>query len=1007
MDNLTLFEIKDGLSELMDANRWAVYNFEMELQSALLDMSLNGIPIDEHARRKMVSVFTKQSNELQTLLHELLTAVGYYDYYIELAVLDFAAASATDETWLPRTWEEWLALPLATRRQLKQQAPEELAAYQKALKELTTPFNPNSPTQKLRLFYHFFGSPDNLTVRDYTYPPPWLKTHGIKEYKSRNTKGEYVPAADREALERIIKSSTVGPKSAYFWAAPFAHICLEIADLTKALGFLNCRLEAGYFRASFGAVTETGRLASRQNVQGYGCFPPGAEALTETGWKRLENIQSGELVMQSDAFGTLSWAPAEPYETHFTGNLHCVRTEQIAFSVTPKHRILMQNHKGDPYVCWAETLFKTTSACRVTTTEGFVVVGPEHKSYLPYNGPVYCLTVPSSYFLARQHGKVFVTGNSNAQNITPKLRHILTCPKGTKLAAPDYEQIESRNVGAICFTRFGADAYLNASECGDLHTLVASMVWRNLDWPEEFTVEYVRKYGAFPKDLLKAAKAIANKPFYRHFSYRDAVKRLGHGCLTADHEVLTPSGWVPISEKPPVIMQRNGTFAEVSNWIDKPYTGSFVEWEGTAISIKMTGDHRVYYTTDQRSTQCKAALRVPKSANIELSAYYQGGSMSEPLAALYAAYHCDGEYPGYNKVRFNFHKERKILRLIALADALGIAWEQHDDGRISLDWRPTFHAPGWFMLQWDTTSLAAYMNELVYWDGHIASTNQCVFSTHPEWIELWQTFYRLLGKGGNSQKERISGFGSVVHRLQINNRRYAHRKSFTIDRQTTETHQVYCPTVPASAFYVRRKGKISVTGNSNYTGKPGHMAQLTHIPKQLVEYFQDAYFEAFPEISHWHQWVATQIQLHGEITTLFNRPRRFFGRPNDDATIREAVAYEPQSMAADYTNRALLKLHKAAQAGLPIELFLQKHDEIGFRFPESKEETVIQETRQLMEQHITLTAPDGTTRDWYVPTEFESGWNLGRQTESNPNGLTHPDPTRKREPTRGFRSWSL
>ena len=105
-------------------------------------------------------------------------------------------------------------------------------------------------------------------------------------------------------------------------AAPFAKVCLDIADVVKSLGFLRCKLENGYFRASFGAVTETGRLASRQNAMGYG---------------------------------------------------------------------------------------------------------------------------------------------SNAQNVTPKLRHILSTPPGWKSAAPDYEQIESRNVGAICFVRFGDTAYLNAS----------------------------------------------------------------------------------------------------------------------------------------------------------------------------------------------------------------------------------------------------------------------------------------------------------------------------------------------------------------------------------------------------------------------------------------------------------------------------------------------------------------------------------------------------------------
>jgi hypothetical protein len=171
----------------------------------------------------------------------------------------------------------------------------------------------------------------------------------------------------------------------------------------------------------------------------------------------------------------------------------------------------------------------------------------------------------------------------------------------------------------------------------------------------------------------------------------------------------------------------------------------------------------------------------------------------------------------------------------------------------------------------------------------------------------------------------------------------------------------------------------------------------------------------FPEIPRWHDWVAEIVQIEGEITTLLGRSRRFFGRPNEDKTIREAVAYEPQSMGADYTNKALLDIHKAAQSGkLPIKIFLQKHDEIGFRFLEENEDMVIPIVRELMENKITLTSPSGRTREWYVPTEFESGWNLGvvgseyyAPNGPNPNGLSHVDSSRVRTKPKHWSNWKL
>jgi len=863
LDVLTLFEIKDGLLPLMDTNRLATYAFEMQLQAPLLAMSFAGLPVDEAARRKMVVQFEKEQVQLTAVINQMLGAVGYFDYYRNMAILEFSPYVLGID--LPTTWIEWLELPLQTRRALKEVAPDALVIFQKAIKEFSEPFNPNSPTQKLRLFYHFFGSPANTTAAPYFLPPPWLKTHGISEYKSRNVKGDYTPAVNREALEKIIKAAGE-EKLAATIAAPFAHICLAISDLSKSLGFLNCKIEHGLFKSSFGAVTETGRLASRQNAQGYG---------------------------------------------------------------------------------------------------------------------------------------------SNGQNVTPKLRHIFIAPPGEKFIVCDYAQIESRIVAAICYRLFGLENYIAGTESGDLHSLAASMVWPDLPWPEDFKIEWCIKHGAFPKDLLKAAKKLASAPFYRGKSRRDVSKTLGHGCLTADHEVLTPIGWVPIHTKPDIIMQSDGTFASVTNWIDKDYSGQFVLWEGLSISLCMTADHRVYYSTKGDALSVKYACNVPSAARIPLNLPYKGGPVNEIYARLLAAYHCDGHYPGYNQTEFHFHKPRKILRLHKLAFEAGIEIvPRADNTKVILKWRPEIHAPCWGMLQWNKESLAAYMDELKYWDGWTNGVYISLFSKNREWLEIWQTFNRLLGNGGNIHKPQISGFGTEMHCLQVNNRRYASRTSFTVDCTKVADAQVYCPTVPKESFYVRRNGKICITGNSSYCGKPPQMSKQSHIEVKLVEHYQEVFFGVFPEIAKWHRWVAEQVQTTGEITTMLGRTRRFFGRPNDDATIREAVAYEPQSVAADYCNKALLRLHSMGDK-FPGVIRLSKHDELVVSCLETLEEPMLAIMREQMEEHITIVSPSGKTRDWFVPAEAESGWNLGRKSDTNPNGINHPLDGRIRAKSDDWSVWRL
>lgn len=580
MDNLALFEILEGLQDLMTPSKLETYGFEMELQAPLLEMSFNGILVDQQKRQELIRHYEAELQKVQTSLHELCSAIGYYEYYTDRAIIQFSREAQVDPSTLPRSWEEWTLRPISWRRAIKSRNPQALVDYHKALKEFGPPyipgdrkewqrkkngaFNGNSPAQKLRLFYDFFGSPDNQNASK-DFVSSWNKTRGISEIRTRDQKGEYTPSTDRECLEKIQhRGLDFDERDAYYWALPFVACCLEITDYAKILGFLRCRLESGYFKSSFGAVTETGRLNSKENAQGFG---------------------------------------------------------------------------------------------------------------------------------------------SNAQNVSPPLRIIFTAEPGWKLATPDYEQIESRNVGAICYRLFGATSYLNSCECGDLHTLVASLVWPELGWPEEFTLDYLEKYGPpFPAEIIKAAKAIAKSPFYRHFSLRDAVKRLGHG--------------------------------------------------------------------------------------------------------------------------------------------------------------------------------------------------------------------------------------------------------------------------------------------SNYRGQPPHMAKQTHIPLELVRNFQHLYFSRFPELPRWHQWVVEQVQTKGEITTMFGRTRRFFGRPTEDSTIREAIAHEPQSMAADYTNRALLRLFKAyLYDSLPIKIFLQKHDEIGFRYLEKDEDLILPKCCDIMIESHTITSPSGQQRQWQVPVEAQSGWNLAHADEQNPDGL--------------------
>ncbi len=106
----------------------------------------------------------------------------------------------------------------------------------------------------------------------------------------------------------------------------------------------------------------------------------------------------------------------------------------------------------------------------------------------------------------------FGTGG-NLQNVEESLRSVLIADPGYKFAKFDAKSGESYCVGAIEWNLFKDGRYLDAVESGDVHTAVARICWPTLPWTGE----------------LKRDKAIAERPYYRHYTYRFMCKKLGHG----------------------------------------------------------------------------------------------------------------------------------------------------------------------------------------------------------------------------------------------------------------------------------------------------------------------------------------------------------------------------------------------------------------------------------------------------------------------------------------------
>lgn len=172
---------------------------------------------------------------------------------------------------------------------------------------------------------------------------------------------------------------------------------------------------------------------------------------------------------------------------------------------------------------------------------------------------------------------------------------------------------------------------------------------------------------------------------------------------------------------------------------------------------------------------------------------------------------------------------------------------------------------------------------------------------------------------------------------------------------------------------------------TNYYGQPQTMAMHLKVEKSIMEEFQLRYFSAFPGIRRWHQWVATTLQSRGILTTFMGRERQFFSRLDDKATLRAAIAFEPQSCVADIMDKGILNLWNLHLPGL--EFLGQVHDAVWLQYPEADEASLLPLITPNLVFPITLTNLAGKTRTFSIPVEMAIGWNWDKHGEKNPDGL--------------------
>lgn len=326
----------------------------------------------------------------------------------------------------------------------------------------------------------------------------------------------------------------------------------------------------------------------------------------------------------------------------------------------------------------------------------------------------------------------------------------------------------------------------------------------------------------------------------------------GRDCLPGETEVLTREGWVairewddtkPIAQWSPLgrvqfLKARKKSFA---------FNGTLHHIFNKDLDLFCTDEHRIptFYARGKWSkfevvSGCEIRGVLDRRRFIPLSGNLIPASVECPLKTqLIVAFQADGSIKKDTRSAgtkdsyvFYLKKQRKILRLSYILNALGIKYSEgktkyghttfYIANRDAPEWMPMSKTFGSYLLNHDPH---IFIREVALWDGsrdkRLGNSLSCEYSTtvreNAEWV---QTMAHLSGLTASiSVRERKEKNWSTAYRVLISGgeksgKTSLHPSTTKVVRSRKKTNEVFCAETNTGFFIIRSGGKICVTGNS-------------------------------------------------------------------------------------------------------------------------------------------------------------------------------------------------
>lgn len=306
------------------------------------------------------------------------------------------------------------------------------------------------------------------------------------------------------------------------------------------------------------------------------------------------------------------------------------------------------------------------------------------------------------------------------------------------------------------------------------------------------------------------------------------------GCLPAETEYLSPSGWRRMDEYVggEVAQWRDGVLEFVTplEYFTGPETSMVRFKSAHALSMVMTENHRMPLHDYLDRFVVRAAgdvFKKPSTYRVPTTFLrHDGLGYSDLEVRVRVMIAADGHYPRRgNQCVLTVRKERKKSRCRALLSAAGISFIERVSAGRPTETRFTFARPAfdkplgpeWFSAS--TAELAILLDEIQHWDGLCQHEESRFATTKRMEADIVQFAAHANGlRATISRHEYPSQDWAVGYTVFVSRGAKASvRIGSTTQRERVAPAKQFCFSVPSTFFLVRHEGCVFVTGNSAKT----------------------------------------------------------------------------------------------------------------------------------------------------------------------------------------------